>query len=130
MKDLSTGVPLLQGRTKDELYEWPLQLNASAFYSSPSPKTSFTSWYSRLGHPSPAILNKVVSSFSLPLSQSSNKQLSCSHCLINKSHKLPFAQTSISSTRPLQYIFSNVWTSPILSVENHRYYLILVDHYT
>ena len=25
VKDLSTGVQLLQGRTKNELYEWPIQ---------------------------------------------------------------------------------------------------------
>ena len=64
------------------------------------------------------------------MSSSSSKHLSCTHCLINKIHKLPFSQSSITSSRPLQYVFSDVWSSPITSVENHKYYLVLVDHYT
>lgn len=51
-------------------------------------------------------------------------------CLINKSHKLPFSNSSIVSTKPLQIIFTDVWTSPITSIDNYKYYLVLVDHYT
>lgn len=58
------------------------------------------------------------------------KLLSCSNCLLNKSHKLPFSENSIVSTRPLKYLYSDVWTSPILSVDNFKYYLLIVDHYT
>lgn len=101
----------------------------TTFYTLPTPKTSLSSWHSRLGHPSSTILNTIVSHFSLPIS-SSEKHLSCSDCLLNKTHKLPFAQSSIVSNRPLQYIFTNVWTSPITSVDNYKYYLILVDHHT
>lgn len=61
---------------------------------------------------------------------SSSKTHSCADCLINKSHKLPFANSSITSTSPLEYIFTDVWTSPITSVDNYKYYLVLVDHYT
>lgn len=131
VKDLSTEAPLLQGITKNELYEWPMSSSAaSAFTASPTPKTTLSSWHSRLGHPALSILNTIVSSFTLPLSQSSSKHHSCSHCLINKSHKLPFHQTSIVSNRPLHYVFADVWSSPITSIDNYRYYLILVDHYT
>lgn len=130
VKDLSSGVPLLQGRTKDELYEWPVtRSNIHSLLASTSPKTSSHKWHSRLGHPSFSVLQSVASQFALPMS-SSSKHLSCTHCLINKSHKLPFAQSSITSSRPLQYVFSDVWSSPITSVENHKYYLVLVDHYT
>ncbi|CAA7046959.1 unnamed protein product [Microthlaspi erraticum] len=131
VKDLKMGVRLLQGRTKDELYEWPMSnKNTISMFSSPTPKTSLPYWHSRLGHPSLSILKTIVSQFSLPFNDASNKNSDCSHCLINKSHKLPFYTNTITSTKPLQYLYSDVWSSPIVSVDNFKYYLILVDHYT
>lgn len=130
VKDLSTGVPLLQGRTRNQLYEWPVSLpRAAAMITSSNPKTSLLSWHSRLGHPSLSILNSIVSQFSLPIT-SSEKQLSCSQCMINKSHRLPFTNSSISSSRPLEYIFTDVWSSPITSIDNFKYYLVFIDNYT
>lgn len=36
----------------------------------------------------------------------------------------------ISSTRPLQCLFTDLWTSSIVSVDNYKHYLIIVDHFT
>ncbi|KAG7572644.1 Reverse transcriptase RNA-dependent DNA polymerase [Arabidopsis suecica] len=132
VKDLSSGAPLLQGRTKNELYEWPVSApQATAFFASSNNKATLASWHSRLGHPSPPILSSVINTFSLPVSTSSSStNLLCSHCHINKSHKLSFAENSIKSTKPLEFLFTDVWTSPITSVDNSKYYLIFVDHYT
>lgn len=131
VKDLKTGVRLLCGRAKDELYEWPLKppkLYTTTIY--PNSKAPLSSWHSRLGHPSSTILNKIISTFDLPLTLPKDKLLSCNDCLINKSHKLPFQQSSITTTRPLQILFSDVWTSPILATDNSKYYLIIIDHFT
>lgn len=87
-------------------------------------------WHYRLGHPSTSILKSIVSNFSLPSTQSVLSNSLCTDCSINKSHKLPFHQSTILSTRPLEYIFTDVWSSPITSCDNYKYYLILVDHYT
>ena len=131
VKDLSTGVRLLQGKTKDELYEWPVSpQNTISLFASPTPKTSLASWHSRLGHPSLSVLQSLVSQFSLPLLSTSEKENHCSHCLINKSHKLPFHSNTITSKKPLQYIYTDVWSSPVLSVDQFKYYLVFVDHYT
>ena len=51
-------------------------------------------------------------------------------CNINKSHKLPFAQSSITSSSHLDVIFSNVWTSNVSSSDGFHYYVIFVDRYT
>lgn len=88
------------------------------------------SWHSLLGHPSSSILSSIISSFSIPISSSNQKQSACSECLINKSHKLPFSHSSIVSKRPLEYICTDVWTSPILSIDNFKYYVVLIDHFT
>ena len=131
VKDLKTGVRLLCGKAKAKLYEWPLstpQVNAASAY--PTSKTTLSSWHSRFGHPSYSILQNIVSSFTLPVSLPSQKQFSCNDCFINKSHKLPFSQSSITSTQPFQYLFSDIWTSPILSSDNYNYYLVIIDHFT
>ena len=74
VKDLSTGGKLLQGRTKNELYEWPVNSsNISVLVASPSPKTDLYSWHARLGHQSLSVLNNFVSQFSLPVSHSLQK---------------------------------------------------------
>lgn len=131
VKDLSTGVPLLQGQTNGELYEWPVDPSqAVALTATTTSKNTMSFWHSRLGHPSFSILNNVVSKLSPPIFNTSKHLIFCSDCMINKSHKLPFATSSIVSTRPLEIIFTDLWTSPILSIDNYKYYIILVDHYT
>ncbi|CAA7054824.1 unnamed protein product [Microthlaspi erraticum] len=131
VKDLNSGVPLIQGKTKDELYEWPASMSTiNSFFASSSPKTTLVDWHNRLGHPSLSTLKSLLSSLSIPFSQSVTPHSLCSDCSINKSHKLPFSQSSIVSTKPLEYIFSDVWTSPVISIDNFKYYLVLIDHYT
>ena len=49
---------------------------------------------------------------------------------MNKAHKLPFKQTSITSSSPLEYIFTDVWQCLVLSSDNYKYYVVFVDHYT
>ncbi|BAB10876.1 polyprotein [Arabidopsis thaliana] len=131
VKDLNTGARLLQGRTRNELYEWPVnQKSITILTASPSPKTDLSSWHQRLGHPALPILKDVVSHFHLPLSNTIPKQLPCSDCSINKSHKLPFFTNTIVSSQPLEYLYTDVWTSPCISVDNYKYYLVIVDHFT
>ncbi|CAN6981897.1 unnamed protein product, partial [Brassica rapa subsp. trilocularis] len=61
------GVPLIQGKTKDELYEWPAKPSTlQSFFASSNPKITLPVWHYRLGHPSASILKTVVSNFSLP----------------------------------------------------------------
>ena len=131
LKDRSSGTPLLHERTSKELYEWPI-VNAAAasYFATPTVKTTFSDWHSRLGHPSPSTLKTIISTFSLPLSDSVSQNYSCVDCLSNKSHKLSFSQTSITSSRPLEYLFTDLWTSPVISVDKYKHYLILVDHFT
>lgn len=127
VKDLSTGAPLLQGRTKDKLYQWPVTHQALAVTKTSSSKTSLSSWHSRLDFPLLSILNTGISHNSLPFSNSLQNPISCSDCIINKSHKLPFATSSIQTNAPLECVFSNLWSSPIVSFDNYKYYLVLVD---
>lgn len=55
----------------------------------------------------------------------------CESCLCNKSQRLPFGDSTLSSNGPLDLIYTDVWgPSPIASVDGSYYYVIFVDHYT
>ncbi|KAI4353620.1 hypothetical protein L6164_002554 [Bauhinia variegata] len=69
VKDLRTGKILLQGRTKDGVYEWPVSSpKSSSLVAFSSIKTTSSQWHHRLGHPSSAILRHIVSNSHLELS--------------------------------------------------------------
>ncbi|KAL6330019.1 hypothetical protein AAG906_039934 [Vitis piasezkii] len=68
--DLHTGAILLQGRTKDGVYEWPLSTTQSRpLIAFSSVKTTLSEWHHRLGHPSFSLLilnNQRVSHLTSP----------------------------------------------------------------
>ena len=127
MKELRTGAILLTGKTKDGVYEWPTFPPLIAFSNT---KTSASEWHHRLGHPTFSILKRIMSSNNLGSGSSVSADFSCNACLYNKSHKLSFSKSTNVSTQPLKTIFSDVWTSPILSTVGFKYYVIFVDHFT
>ena len=87
-------------------------------------------WHNCLGHPSLHIFLKFLSVLNISFPDDHLCSFSCTSCNINKSHKLPFAQSSITSSSPLNVIFSDVWTSPVSSTNGFHYYVIFVNHYT
>ena len=131
VKDLHTGAPLVQGITKDGVYEWPTIQSSSSpsIIAFSSTKTTSSNWHHRLGHPAFPILKHVLSDFHLDISSPLSKELVCNACYCNKSHKLPFSTSSLQSSHPLEIILSDVWTSPIHSHDGFKYYIIFVDHF-
>lgn len=84
----------------------------------------------RLGHPNHRILNTILHQFSLPVSRSKTAPI-CNSCYSNKMHRLPFSENSLQSQGPLQIIYSDLWgPSPVLSIDNNRYYALFVDQFT
>ena len=43
---------------------------------------------------------------------------------------MPFHLNTITSTQPLEYLYTHVWTSPVTSIDHFKYYLVIVDHFT
>ncbi|KAF8389672.1 hypothetical protein HHK36_024191 [Tetracentron sinense] len=134
VKDLSTGVHLLQGKCEDGIYYMPqsaqvLRKPPVAFVGV---RTSLDGWHSRLGHPSTKVVTQVVRSFDLPLEKSSvTKKSLCVSCQCNKSHKQPFSISSMTSSQPFELIYSDVWgPSSIKSINGYRFYVIFIDHFT
>ena len=130
VKDLQTGTPVLTAPANGNVYEWPPGQPRTPLALTTTTSSSSLDWHHRLGHPAFPVLQKISSSFSPGFSCRNLNSSHCNACSINKSHKLPFHDTSISSSRPLQVIFSDVWSSPIHSFDGFKYYLLLVDHFT
>ncbi|PKU75385.1 Retrovirus-related Pol polyprotein from transposon TNT 1-94 [Dendrobium catenatum] len=127
IKDGKTKRSILSGSCRDGLYSIPT-------HSSSSPQAyiatvSSSAWHSRLGHPHPAVLSRIASSFpSLKISITSNV---CHSCQTAKSHRLPFLSSNSQCTSPFQVVVSDVWgPSPIFSLNGYRYYVLFVDEFS
>ena len=125
------GAILLKGHTKDGVYEWSVSSSLTApLVAFSSVKTSSFEWHHRLGHPVFPILKHIVSHYQLDLSSSLISDFLCNVCHYNKNHKLPFSTSTVVSSQPLEIIFSDVWTSLVISHNGFKNYIIFVDHFT
>lgn len=119
------GKVLLRGPLKQEIYE-VLSLSQVAYITHVHP--TFNVLHHIFGHPTFSILKQLCSSIDNPISK--DKVCKCILRNVNKIHKLPFAISTILSTTPLDYIYTDIWTSHVLSFDGYKYYLIFIDHYT
>lgn len=106
VRDLTAGTLRLEGKPKDGTYEWPKHGTSKPpllAYASVV-KTSMSYWHSRLGHPAISILKKMISSFQLHLSSNVLFNKPSSACSINKMHKLPFSNSTLTSSQPLEIV--------------------------
>ena len=51
----------------------------------------------------------------------------CHACQLGRHTRLPFHASSSRATRNFQLIHCDLWTSPIVSVSGHKYYLVILD---
>ena len=111
----------------------PFSLQPSALalsFSTRSSLAAISMWYNCLGHPSLPIFQKFLSVLSISFPEEHLCSFSCSSYNINKIQKLPFAKSNITSSSPLDVIYSNAWTSPVSSSNGFHYYVIFIDHFT
>lgn len=65
------------------------------------------------------------------MSTVSSTSFFCNSCKCNKMHKLPFSVSTLSSSKPLELLYTDVWgASPGVSIDGYKYYFIFVDHLT
>nr|CDH30699.1 putative Ty1-copia-like retrotransposon [Cercis chinensis] len=139
VKDQKTQAILLKGGLDKGLYSVPSAYSSHAPQArvfqifSTSSSTSIDSmrlWHNRLGHPSLAIVNKVLNHYNLPVFSLQNKLL-CDSCQLAKSHKLPFVRNYSKAMKPFDLVHADLWGSPsCLSVNGACYFLLLIDDYS
>ena len=132
MKDEEIGRPLLRGTAKDGLYllSEAHPHEAHLLEANVGERVSLESWHHRLGHQNMRVLQKIISTYGLPI-PSIIKTISSDACLASKSHRLPYSKSTHQTNKPLEIIHSNLWgPSPVISHSGHRYYVIFVDDFT
>lgn len=112
MKDLATGAPLMKRLNNNDIYELGREVTSTGFKSSNKncllvSASNADVWQRRLGHPSSRVLNYILKDCDIRLGPN-NKHHECNSCLSNKSHKLPFNISTLTSSSPLQLLYTNV----------------------
>jgi hypothetical protein len=121
---------MLRGPLNQDLYHLPASCISSA--SNKAFTTSIQSssaWHHKLGHPSFKILKHLSDNHHLPIKFTTSHECSSCHC--SKSHKLPFSNHHLTSSKPLELLYSDVWgPAPTRSIDGYLYYLVIVDHFS
>ncbi|KAJ9566937.1 hypothetical protein OSB04_002903 [Centaurea solstitialis] len=125
VKDLLTKQLLLRSDSSGDLYPWSSQFTPRVALLSCSPAL----WHQRLGHPSPRVLQSLISNKFLSCNKNSST-VSCESCRLGKHVRLPFSISMSHVTEPFAIIHSDVWTSPITSVSGIKYYVLFLDHFS
>jgi len=120
VKDLPTRSEIVRCDSSGPLY--PLHLPASALLAS-SPSSL---WHQRLGHPGSEALSKLAISSVIKCNATTIDGL-CHACQLGRHIRLPFHASSSRATHNFQLIHCDLWTSPVVSVSGHKYYLVILD---
>lgn len=116
-KDLKIWTPLVSGRNRNGLYEWPnftVNKHTIQVTTTTVPRRV---WHRHLGRSHSRILYFVLNKFSLPVSLADKFTLYNS-CCSNKVQWCPFGYLSLNGTSPLQIIFNDLWgLSPVLFID-------------
>lgn len=127
VKDLKSRRTLFQGMSKNAIY--PFQFQGRQPVAFVGVRVAAQVWHSRLGHPSSAVLSRLVSNKIVP-TIGSNCSSFCNSCQLAKSSKLPFSLSNSITTTPLALIHSDVWTSPVENNKGIKYYVVFIDDYS
>lgn len=88
-------------------------------------------WHFRLGHSDYDIVSRIINKYDLPLSfKNMNKDVVCTSCQLGKSKRQPFTPSQRVSMQPLQLIHTDVWTSPVSSINGYKYYIVFIDDFS
>lgn len=70
--------------------------------------TTLHGWHKWLAHPHAPLLKRLLSLFKLPTS-SNHFPFVCDSCQLGKSHRLHLNNSHLSSTKPFQLLYLDVW---------------------
>jgi histone deacetylase 1/2 len=126
VKDRDTRKILLRGGVRGGLYRVDESSVKQVFSGL---KVSREKWHARLGHPATPIVQHILHRNKLPLVASQNNVI-CDACQQGKSHQLPFSDSNRVISKPLEFIYSDVWGPAQTSTSGHSYYVSFIDGYS
>ncbi|KAL4587788.1 hypothetical protein LXL04_000662, partial [Taraxacum kok-saghyz] len=116
------GQTILRGDVHEGLYRVPPTTAKPSSVAFSGIRTSLQGWHRRLAHPHEPLLRRLVSAFHLPVS--SNKfPTVCEPCQMGKSHRFHLPSSHVTSSKPFELVYSDVWgPSPVFSFNANRYF--------
>nr|GEX07090.1 hypothetical protein [Tanacetum cinerariifolium] len=123
VKDFLTRRVLLRCDSTEDLY--PVTTPSSIPHAF---LISQHTWHQRLGHPGGEVLRRLVSSNFISYNKEKPPVL-CHACQLGKKVRLPFVSLRTVISSCFDIIHSDVWTSPISSLSDFKYYVLFLDHY-
>ncbi|XP_071700421.1 uncharacterized protein [Rutidosis leptorrhynchoides] len=129
VKDFLKGTPITRCNSTGDLYPFqPSLMQAFSTHSAFSVSSS-NLWHKHLGHPGANIFRSLSNINYIPCNPS-NKNNICQVCVFGKHVRLPLYNSSNITHSPFDILHSNLWISPIVSHNGHRYYMLLLDDKT
>uniref|UniRef100_A0A1J3DVK1 Retrovirus-related Pol polyprotein from transposon TNT 1-94 n=2 Tax=Noccaea caerulescens TaxID=107243 RepID=A0A1J3DVK1_NOCCA len=125
-QDIETSEMLGKGKIENDLYvleDTKKSSQLSCSFSSVIPivaEAKNAIWHARLGHPHYRALKLMLPNVSFDND-------SCEACILGKHCKTVFPNSSTIYDHCFDLIHSDVWTSPCLSRENHKYFVTFID---
>ncbi|GJZ84740.1 ribonuclease H-like domain-containing protein, partial [Tanacetum coccineum] len=95
----------------------------------PQTSSPSTTRHKRLSHPEEDVLCRLESSRLISCNKSKLSAL-CRACQLGKHVKLPFYSSESTVTSVFEIIHSDLWTSPLSSESEIKYYSIFLDHFS
>ena len=123
---------ILQGSVDNGLYKIlnfnPTPAIVPVAHFSSKRGSNFHLWHSKLGHPSPAVVSRVLKSCNLPFSMDNSL---CSSCCLGKFHHLPFSISTSVYHSPLGLVYFDIWgPAPFSSINGACYYVHFIDAFS
>jgi hypothetical protein len=89
---------------------------------------SASTWHHHLGHPSVDALSKMLSDSSVVCNRHNHDF--CRACQLGRHTRMPFVSSTSRADTIFDLIHCDLWTSPVVSVSGHKYYLLILDHHS
>jgi hypothetical protein len=84
-----------------------------------------STWHRRLRHPGVDVLSKLLRDSSVICSRHTHDF--CHACQLGRHTRMPFASSMCRMDNIFDLIHCDLWTSPVVSVSGHNYYLVIID---
>lgn len=118
-QDITTGKRIGEGKLQNGLY---MLEDKKRVFNASKEHNDHELWHARLGHPSNLILKSLIPDLNV------DNTYSCEACIFGKQSRLPFAKSDYVCDDVFDLIHSDVWTSPMYSHDNYKYFITFIDH--
>jgi hypothetical protein len=128
VNDLSSQNVIARCDSSGPLYTMPMP-SCSARSPCAAPTATLaalvSTWHRRLEHPGVDALSKLSSDSSVVCSRRTYDF--CHACQLGRHTSMHFASSTSHAYNIFNLIHCDLWTSPVVSVSDHKYYLLIID---